>query len=77
MGFGVNVGIDANADRRDPAICARDFAQHFQFGFALHVEAADAHIQCTAHFGAGLADAGKDDVPGLAARRQHALEFAA
>ena len=42
-----------------------DFAQHFEFGFALHVEAADADLQRAAHFGAGLADAGKDDVARL------------
>ena len=51
------------------ARCRRDFAQHLEFGLALHVEAADAGLQRPPHLGAGLADAGEDDVRALARRR--------
>ena len=58
---GIDVGVDAQADPRGASAGHRHLRQRFQLAAAFHVEAAHAHLQRTAHLGAGLADAGKDD----------------
>ena len=57
MGFRVYVRVHANADRSAQVHRQRHLTEHIELGFALHIEAADARLQCLAHFTARLADA--------------------
>ena len=77
MGLRVDVGIDAQRDRRPFAEFAGDRVQVLEFGGGFDVEAADAGLQGLAHLGAGLADAGEHDLVGTSAGGEHAREFAA
>ena len=52
---GVDVGIHAQAHARRALRRGGDLGQQLEFGFALDVEAAHAHLQRTLHFGARLA----------------------
>ena len=74
--LGVDVGIDAQAHRRDAAHLAGHPMEHIELRFALHIEAADACPQRLRHFGAGLAYPGEDHLGRIAAGGQHPLEFA-
>ena len=77
MGLGVDVGIDAQRDRRTLAQAAGDVVERLQFGGRFDVEAEDAGSQRGAHFLARLADAREHDLGRIAAGRQHAGQFAA
>jgi len=77
VGFGVHVGVDADADRGATVFGQRHGVEYLQLGLALHVEAANACAQGLAHFGAGFAHARKDHLAGIAACGQHAVEFTA
>ena len=77
MGLRVDVGIDAQADRRSLAALAGDFVQALQFGGGFDVEAEDAGVERLLHFGGGLADAREHDLLRIGTGGQHALQFAA
>jgi hypothetical protein len=62
VGLGVDVGIDAQADRRLLADRASDGVEAVELGRRFDVEAQDAGFQRQAHFGRGLADAGENDL---------------
>ena len=76
MRLGVDVGIHAQRHRRLLARRLGDFVQRMQFGNRFDVKAFHAGIECFAHFRRGLADAGEHGVFRLAARGQHARQFA-
>jgi hypothetical protein len=73
---GVDVGIDAQADRRGLAEPAGDGVQAFEFGRGFDVEAQDAGVQRQFHFGGGLADPGENNALRIGASGQDALQFA-
>jgi hypothetical protein len=73
---GVDVGIDAQADRRGLAKLAGDGVQAFKFGGRFDVEAQDAGVQRQFHFSGGLADTRENDALRIGAGGQDALEFA-
>ena len=56
----VHVRVDADADRRYPPAGKCHAVEHFQFGFALDVEAQNACLQRLAHFGLRFADTRKN-----------------
>ena len=76
MSHGIHIGIDSQRDRRLDAELGSHLLQPLQLSSGLHIEAMDTHLQGTAHFVSGFAQAGKDDPRGLTARRQHPLQFA-
>ena len=77
MRLGVDVGIDAQADRRFFAQAGSDFVEPFEFGRGFDVEAEDAGFKGKAHFFDGFADTGEDDFFRVAACGQRTLQFAA
>ena len=50
VGFGVHIGVDADAHWRAFAHRDGDAVEHFQLGLALHIEAANADVQRPPHF---------------------------
>ena len=76
VGFGVHVGIDANADGRSFAQALCHVAEHLELGFALDVEAGNARLQSFAHFSACFAYAREDDFRHIATCGDDAVEFA-
>ena len=70
---GVDVGVDAERDRRGAAELGRDLGERDELGLGFDVELADAVPERERHLGAGLADAGEDDAlagtPAARARR--------
>ena len=76
VGLGVHIRIDPNADRCALAQTGRHVVEHFEFGFAFDVEAANAQFERAAHLGAGLADPREDHPRRRDAGGQHAFEFA-
>ena len=77
VGFGVHIGVHAQADRGFLSEAKGHFAEHLQLGFAFDVEATDAHLQGLFHLGAGFAHARKNDLGRIGTGRQHAGQFAA
>ena len=77
MGDGVHVGVDADgeagllAEARGLGVDQREFRLRFA------VEAVDAAFQRVFHFRGGLADAGEDDLRGVAAGLKDAVQLAA
>ena len=57
VGFGVYVGVHADADGCTFAHALCHVAQDFQLGFAFHVKARNAYFQSLAHLGACFAHA--------------------
>ena len=76
MRFGVNIGIDAQADRRLLAEMAGDFVQAFELGRGFNVEAENAGFQRKFHFASRLANPGKDDFFRVGAGRQNTFQLA-
>ena len=77
VGLGVDVRIDPQRDRRHLAHLRGDGSEPLELGSGFDIEAANPRLECLAHFGRGLADAGEHDLPGLAPGSQHARQFAA
>ena len=78
VGPGVDVGIDAQADLRRATGGHRRARQQLQLRPALStLKQRTPAIKRPLHFGARLADAREHHLRGVAAGRQHALEFAA
>jgi hypothetical protein len=77
MGFGVHIGVHAQADRGLFAQADRHVMEHVQFGFTFDVEAADAHLQGLLHFGACFAHARKNHLGRITTGGQHAGQLAA
>ena len=73
----VHVGIDADGEAGLLAEARRLGVDQREFRFGFAVEAVDAAFQRVFHFGGGLADAGEDDLRGVAAGLKDAIEFAA
>ncbi len=62
VGARVDVRVDAKRDARDPPARSGDLGERLQLGLGFDVEAEDVLIERQRHFGAGLADPGKDDL---------------
>ena len=77
MRFGIDIGIDANADRRPLARLSRHGIEVIELACRFDVEAMDAQFEPTVHFRDGLSDAGKNDLAGVAAGRDDSRELAA
>ncbi len=77
MGTGVHVGIDPQGNRRTLAHVGGNVRDTPEFGRGFHIEAEDSGVEGGADFDAGLADAGKNDFAGIAARTQHPLQLTA
>ena len=77
MSARVDVGIDAQADRRRPLDLRRNALEPHELAFRFDVEAHDPGRERLAHLLLRLAHAGEDDLAGIAARREHARELAA
>ena len=77
MGFGVDIRVDAQADRRGHAHFSGNPAQQFQFWRGFNVEAQNTGLQCLAHLGGGLADAGKHHFARIASGCDDTRQFAA
>ena len=73
--LGIHVGVDADADRGLLAGGHCHGAEHVEFSVAFHVEAADAGVERLLHLSAGLTYAGKNDLGGISACGQHALQL--
>ena len=58
---GVDIGVDAQRDRRDDTGCDGAGRQQFQLGLGFDVEAVDARGEREIHLARRLADAGKHD----------------
>ena len=76
MGLGVHVGIDPHAHGCAHAHLAGHFVQHIEFRTALHVEAANTHLEGLPHLGACLAHTGEDDLAGNDADGQRTFQLA-
>jgi hypothetical protein len=76
MGLGVDIGIDAEGDRRHLAHGQCAGVEHLELGFGFNVEAIDVGGERRIHFAHGLADAGKHDLRGRDAGCQGAAQFA-
>src|SRR5690606_37009408 len=77
VGLGVDVRIDAHGDRRLAAQLAGDLVDVAKFGFGLGIQAVDALFKRIGDLLAGLADAGKGALAGIAPSLDDAVEFAA
>ena len=77
VGLGIDVGVDAQRDRRDVAADGGDGFDAVDFGQALDVEAFDAGFEGVADFVAAFADAGKHGFGRVAAGGNHARQLAA
>jgi hypothetical protein len=62
VGARINVGIDPDCDRCDPATCACDLAQPAQLRHRFDVDLVDAGVERSLELGARLADPRKDDL---------------
>src|SRR3546814_20035114 len=69
--------VDAQHRLRGRFLGQRDFGECDTLWLMFDVELADTAVEPLRQFGAGLADAGKDDVLGRHARGQRAFQFAA
>ena len=71
VGQRVDVRVDPQADRRDPAALGRDAGDHRQLGLGFDVEAEDGLVEGKRDLGRALADAGEGDAcsPGTPAAR--------
>ena len=76
VGARVHVRVDADRDPRAPAARGGDFRQGLEFGLRFDVEASDVFVEPERHFGAGLADAGEDDLRTRDAGGACAAQFA-
>ena len=76
MGFRVDVGINAQADRRILCALSGNIVQAFEFRNRFDVEAENASIQRLFHFRSGLPDTGKNDFLRVSPGGQHALQLA-
>ncbi len=72
----IDVGIDANGDRRLYAELAGDVVDARQLGLALDVERENAALERQLDLGFGFADAGKHAALHVCTCREHATEFA-
>ena len=72
----VDVRIDAKGDARDPPARRRDLGERLQLRLGFDVEAEDVFVEPQRHLGAGLADAGKNDLVGGHAGGAGAAQFA-
>ena len=77
MGACIDVGVDAQRDRRAAREPARNARDALKLGFRLDVDAADPAGQCEFDLGLGLADAGKERLAGIATGGEHARELSA
>ena len=77
MGDSVHVGVDADGKAGCFAETRRLGVEQRQLRLRFAVEGADAALQRVFHFRGGLADSGEDDLRGVAAGFQDAVEFAA
>jgi len=77
MGLGVDVRIDAQADRCDFARVTGNPVKAAKFAFGLDVKAEYAGIEGRANFRCSLADTGKNDFFRIAAGFQDARKLAA
>src|SRR6266704_3196624 len=73
----IDVGIDANSNRRAQIFRARDAIDVFQLRFALNVETVHALIERVFDFLTRFAYAGEGAPGGIAARGEDAMKFAA
>ena len=73
----VDIRIHPHGHRRNLRQQTRARFDPVEFLDALEVEAPDTGLDGEIDLGDGLADAGKDDPLGIAAREQHAFEFSA
>ena len=62
MGFGVDIGVHADGDRRDLVHRPCDGVQHLHLGFGFDVELADAALKREPDFRHGLAHAREHDL---------------
>src|SRR5882762_9570690 len=76
MGSWVEVGVDAEAHRRLTRDPARNFAYAMEFRARLDVDHEDFRLERGFDLLIGLAYAGKDDLPRIAARPQTAHQLA-
>jgi len=74
---GIHVRVHAQTDRGDPAHTARHLVQSVQFRRGFDVEAKNPGIQRLPHLGLALSHPREHHLARLAARREHALQFAA
>ena len=78
MGFGKDVGIDAQGKTRFALQLAGARRQQLELRLALHVEFENAGFQGAVDLGLGLAHSGKHHaIHGLGSGGQHALQFPA
>ena len=75
VGFGIDIGIDADAYGGAPAHFQRHGIEGVQLRQAFDIEAANAGFQGKAHLGACFAYARKDDGFGFGANQQRTLNF--
>ena len=76
MGLGIDIGVDAQADRRAPADLDGLRRQQVQLAQALDVEALHADLERAAQLVSLFADAGEHHLVGAPAGGQHAFELA-
>ena len=77
MGLRIDIGIDAQTDRRFFADAGGDFVERGQFLVGLDVEHQDAGVERILDFVLLFADAGKNDFLGIAAGFERAEQLAA
>ena len=75
VGLGVDIGIDAQRDRRLPPHRPRDVAQYLQLDLGFDVELPNPGLQRERHFGAGLADPGEYGPSGRDTGRQRPAQL--
>ena len=76
MRFGIDIRIDAQADRRALAKAGGDAGQTIQLAGGFDVEAEDARLQRGFHFRFGFTDAGEDDLFRVTAGGEHTRQLA-
>ena len=76
MGFGVDIGIDAQRDGGGAALARGDLRQQFEFRLGLDIDAQDALVHRCGEFVRRLADARKHDLGRRNAGRARTLQFA-
>ena len=75
VGFGVNIGVDANADGRHPTQFQRHGVDDFKLGRALDVEAQNPCFQGAGNFSPGFAHTRKNHVLSQSARCQDPVQL--
>ena len=75
MRFGVDIGIDAQTDRRFFAQGQSHLVEYFKFGFTFNVEATNAQLKGLFHLSTCFANARKNNLGRLATCGQHACQF--